>query len=350
MTIKKKVPLAQYTSFGTGGPAEILAVANSDQDFVDILRHQPQPFWLLGTGANSLVSDHGLPGTTIKIEAQDIHFDHQLAIAEAGANWDELVQQSIAHQLWGLELTSGIPSSVGAAVVGNIAAYGQAVSDTLQWIEVIDYAAGDLSVRRLPANKLDLSYRSSCFSKTANSTVVILRAAFRLSQTPITDLKYESALQVATARGWDTATLSGRRQTIMQARAQAGSLLDAKHHQKTAGSFFKNPVVSRQQAEQIMAHEERAITRQQVLHQNQIHGGQALRVSAAHVLLAAGFKRGQAWGPVRLHPDHILKIENTGGATSQQIYDVAQTIITTVKHKLNLDLTPEVRFLGKFKD
>ena len=81
---------------------------------------------------------------------------------------------------------------------------------------------------------------------------------------------------------------------------------------------------------------------------NQVHGGAQMRVSAAHVLLAAGFSRGQTWGPVRLHPDHILKIENTGGATAQNIYDVAMEIQRTVLDKLSIELSPEVRFLGEF--
>jgi UDP-N-acetylmuramate dehydrogenase len=81
-----------------------------------------------------------------------------------------------------------------------------------------------------------------------------------------------------------------------------------------------------------------------------VHGGAQKRVSAAHVLLAAGFQRGQTWGPVRLHPDHILKLENTGGATAQQIYNVAMEIVNTVKNKLAVDLVPEVRFLGSFEE
>jgi UDP-N-acetylmuramate dehydrogenase len=66
------------------------------------------------------------------------------------------------------------------------------------------------------------------------------------------------------------------------------------------------------------------------------------------VLLAAGFKRGQSWGKVRLHPDHILKIENTGGASAQDIYNVVQEVVATVRQKLSIELEPEVRFIGYF--
>lgn len=134
----------------------------------------------------------------------------------------------------------------------------------------------------------------------------------------------------------------------MEARKRAGSLWDGKSHAKTAGSFFRNPVVSEDLAELIMNAEEHGVSASDIKKQNEVHGGTTTRVSAAHVMLAAGFERGQTWGPVRLHPEHILKIENTGGASSQQIYDVAQEIITTTQEKLGVTLQPEVRFLGKF--
>jgi UDP-N-acetylmuramate dehydrogenase len=135
----------------------------------------------------------------------------------------------------------------------------------------------------------------------------------------------------------------------MEARRRAGSLLLAPgigHF--TAGSFFKNPLVDESQVKSILSHEESAISREQLLRQNVIHGGSQTRVSAAHVLLAAGYKRGQTWGEVRLHPDHILKVENVGNATASQIYDVVMDIIFTVKNKLDITLEPEVRFLGEF--
>jgi UDP-N-acetylenolpyruvoylglucosamine reductase len=87
---------------------------------------------------------------------------------------------------------------------------------------------------------------------------------------------------------------------------------------------------------------------EQITKMNAVHGGDNLRVSAAHVLLAAGFKRGQTWGPVRLHPKNLLKIENTGGATARQIYDAAQLIINTVQNQLGISLEPEAQLLGQF--
>ncbi len=349
MHISQNVDLSDFTSFKTGGKSEVFAVAKNSDELIEVITTQPKPFWLLGTGANSLISDKGLPGTTIQIQLQAMEFkdDHTVEV-ESGVVWDELVIKAIEMKLWGLELTSGIPSSVGAAVVGNIAAYGQAVSDSLLWVDVIDTSQPTPAPKRLMASDLEFDYRTSVFSKNYNNSIIILKCCFQLSPTQTKELSYESALKIAATENLDIHTLDGCRQTIMLAREAAGSLLDAKHAQRTAGSFFKNPVVTEEQAEFIMSFEERPVTKEQIMNQNRTHGGSSLRVSASHVLLAAGFERGQAWGPVRLHPDHILKIENIGGATSQQIYDVAQEIIHTVKTKLDVDLVPEVRFLGDF--
>ena len=351
MNIQKNVSLAEHTSFGTGGRSDIYAIAESTEDVQNILQSQPKPFWLLGQGSNSLISDKGLPGTTLNLRLNNIKLaETDLVIVESGAIWDELVKFSLDKELWGLELMSGIPGSVGAAIVGNIAAYGQSVSDSLEWIEVIDYSHDSPSTKRISSDQLELGYRTSVFSSPHYNNIIILSAAFKLSSTPTTELRYDSALRVATEISKDPGTLTHRREIIMEARLRAGSLQDRNHKQKTAGSFFKNPTVSKEQAEHVMQFEENSkITKAALKRQSAIHGGSETRISAALVILAAGFERGQTWGSVRLHPQHALKIENTGKATSQEIYDVAQEIISTVKEKLDITLVPEVKFMGEFE-
>ncbi len=346
--IKNDFDLSTITSFGTGGMADRLVDIENTIELTTTLPSCERPLWFLGSGANVLISDKGLPGTTVRLQTKYIAPKENLLIADAGADWDDLVKCSIVNNFWGLERTSGIPGSVGAAVVGNIAAYGQAVADSLQWVEVLDVDSNDLKTFCMNAEELKLDYRYSIFQEQKYRNFIITRAAFLLSAEP-KPLQYESALQVAKELSLDIDDLAQRRDVIIGARRRAGSLLekDSKAH-KTAGSFFRNPLVTKEQAEEILRYEEKHVPAAAIRLQNQIHGGSNARVSAAHVLLAAGFKRGQSWGSVRLHPDHVLKIENTGGATSQQIYEVAQEIISTVQSKLGITLEPEVRFLGEF--
>ena len=350
--MQSNVPLAPYTSLAVGGPAAQLYVCESDESLRNALAAAAdRQIWTLGYGANVLISDAGLPGVTILVRTSSIARDGDTVVADAGVWWDDLAQFAIHENLWGLELMSAIPGGVGAAIVGNIAAYGQAVADTLAWVEVFDHSDGQ--TRRLPASELEFGYRHSAFQTDTHKHLVIVRAAFALQHQPTKELEYQTALEVVQAKHYDIHTLTGRRQTIIDTREIAGSLWDyrlATTQMHTAGSFFRNPMVSDEAVEKLMAYEEHGRTADMLRKMNQLHGGAQKRVSAAHVLLAAGFERGQTWGPVRLHPDHILKIENTGGASAQQIYNVAQEIVRSVKEKLDIDLVPEVRFLGEFEE
>ena len=298
------VPLAPFTSLAVGGKAEKLVECTTDEALQNALQKAADDqLWVLGYGANVLIADTGLPGMTLLMRTQHITRVGMTLIAEAGVWWDDLVQYAIHEQLWGIELMSAIPGGVGAAVVGNIAAYGQAVADTLAWIEVFD--SETRKTRRISPGSLRLSYRFSAFQDTDFRHLIILRAAFTLHTMAAKNLQYQTALDVADAKGYNLDMLDGRRSTILDTREAAGSLWDYRSsatQMHTAGSFFRNPMVSDEIAERLMRYDETGRTAESLRAMNRIHGGAGKRVSAAHVLLAAGFKRGQAWVPYDCTP------------------------------------------------
>lgn len=345
MNIQENQPLAHLTSFGVGGIAELLAEVNNSSELQSVCKMYEDDMWVLGGGTNVLISDSGLPGLTLLIKTQGIERSGNKLTAQAGTNWDEFVQFAVDNKLWGIELMSGIPGSVGATAIGNIAAYGQAVSDTLESVEVFD--SHTCEIKTVPASDLELGYRTSNLQSTDSKHLVIVSATFLLSENITTQLKYSSAVDVAEANNLNSDDLNQRRKIIMLARDKAGSLL-TDGGQKTAGSFYKNPTLAPEVAEHVLSFEEFGASKSQILDKNRLHGGDSMRVSASHVLLAAGFKRGQKWGDVQLHPDHILKLVNLGNASAQDIYNVHIQITSTVKEKLGIDLEPEVKFLGKF--
>lgn len=349
MTIKHDVPLASYTSLKVGGPAKTLIELEAGDNLRDVLRElHGQQVWVLGYGTNSLIPDAGLPGTVIMNHAQQIELIDDTRIkASSGTDWDDLVEFAIQKQLYGLEFTSGIPGGVGAAIVGNIAAYGCKVADTFVEVTLLDTTSGQVLV--WGPDELEFSYRTSSLQKPEHKSLVVLDATFELSALPLQELEYDSALQVAQKLGIPADSLENRRRIILETRKHAGSILsDRKHGPWTAGSFFKNPMVNAKQVDAIVSFDEAGVSREKLLRQNQLHSGDKVRVSAAHVLLAAGFKRGQKWGNVRLHPEHVLKLENTGNATASEMHAVVQKIIKTVDKKLKIKLQPEVQILGKF--
>ena len=352
MNMQKNVPLASFTSFKVGGIAKTLIALDETDQLSEIIANVPtdEQLWMLGFGTNCLISDQGLEGNVILDRAGGVHrLSPTKFKVDSGVNWDDFIQLLINNNLWGLEFSSGIPGGVGAAIVGNIAAYGHKVADS--FIEATIFNIKDGATTVWGKKDLGFSYRRSILQEPVNSHQVVLDATFQLSTEPTGELEYSSALKVGEEIGVKPDSLANRRQIIMETRRRTGSLLsDSTSGPYTAGSFFKNPLVSKEQAQIIIDHEETKISREQLYSQNQIHGENKMRVSAAHVLLAAGFKRGQTWGNVRLHPDHILKIENLGQASAQEIYDVVQTILKIVKEKLDIELEPEVRFLGDFSN
>ncbi len=351
MSIEHNKPLAKLTSFGVGGVAEKFVEIHSSSALEELLLSEgKKPDWVLGYGANVLISDKGLPGTTVRIIGGQCQQDGSVLIADAGLEWDQLVEQSTAAGLWGLELMIGIPGGVGAATFINITAYGQSVGDTAIWVDAWDPATN--MIKRFDRQQLDWSYKKSIFQEGGiGEGMIILRTAFELSPKQTTELTYQSALDIAEELELDPSTLEGRHQIILTARERAGSLLRrGKEDPKTAGSFFRNPVIDQAQVEQIITHDESGKTAEQIKKMNKVHGGEAQRVSAAHVMLAAGFTRGQSWGDVKLNDQNLLKIENAGKASAQDIYNTAMMIKSTVQQKLGIDLVPEAVILGDFQD
>lgn len=338
--------LAPYTSLGVGGPAETLITIQHSDEIAALMQSDPfAPITPLGYGANVVISDAGVPGITLLMRNTGVTREGLTVIAESGTWWDEVVEYAISENLWGLELMSAIPGSVGAAVVGNIAAYGQAVSDSLVWVEVFDCQSHEIS--RIAVDELALAYRTSRFQTPEYAQLIILRAGFTLHAGPQKPIGYQSIID----SGEDLTTLAGRRNATLIAREHSGSIWDyhsPEKYDKTVGSFFRNPLVTAAQAEHIISFDETGKTAAAIQKMNQVHGGDSKRVSAAHVLLAAGYHRGQSWGPVKLHDQNLLKLQNTGNATASQINTVTQEIIATVKQKLEIELLPEARFLGQF--
>jgi len=346
MLIQQNQPLAGLTAFNVGGAAEKLVTIKSGLEIDEAINEANNQVWPLGYGTNVLISDQGLPGTTLLFRNDELDLNDNQVVAGAGLWWDDMVKLLVDSNLWGLELTSGVPGSVGAAVFININAYGQSQSDCLSWVEVFDLDKKRL--QKINAADLTWGYKTSDFQLDGWQRKLIVRAAYELASKPTIDVTYQSAIDIKSELGLKD-TLADRRATILETRRRAGSIfVPGQNHAKTVGSFFRNPLVTSEQADLVASFDESGKTKSQVHKMNQVHGGDRLRVSAAHVLLAAGFKRGQQWGPVRLHPDHVLKLENTGGATAQQIYDVAQEIINHSEQSLGIKLEPEARILGEF--
>lgn len=346
--IRKNVPLAPYTVLGVGGPAEFFAEASNADELIDLLKNTDQEVTLLGYGSNTLVSDNGVKGLVICAKGGQIKFSGNAAVVGSGAKWDDVVLSSVEKGLWGAELMSEIPGSVGAAIYINITAYGQSIGPLVEWVDTWD--KDTKQIKRIEKSELVWDYKSSIFQSPENSNLVIIQAKLSFSNVKTTDLEYQRAIDVADELLLDVNSLYGRREIITEARRRTGSILDAndQERKRTVGSFFRNPIVTEEQADLVMSHDETGKTKKQIELMNQVHGGSSKRVSAAHVMLAAGFKRGQSWGNVKLNDQNLLKIEANEQATASEIHHVIMHIKKVCSEKLGITIEPEAKIIGEF--
>lgn len=247
MNILENYPLAPLTTFCIGGEARFFVEVKSREELkeaVAFAREKGLAVFILGGGSNVLIPDRGFKGLVVRMAIRGVSFEDEgeyvRLTAEAGEIWDDIVHASVEQNLWGMENLSGIPGTVGGAVVQNIGAYGAALSQTLFTADVFDTHTG--SVRILSREECAFGYRESIFKKEAGRYVV-LRASFSLSKKPIPDISYKDLTQRFEGM---VPTLPAVRDAVLEIRRNKFPDLSA---EGTAGSFFKNPVLSGSAAE-----------------------------------------------------------------------------------------------------
>jgi UDP-N-acetylmuramate dehydrogenase len=347
MTIQENVPLAPLTTMKVGGPARYLVEAESEDDVreaVDFARTKGLPLFVLGGGSNLVVADSGWPGLVLRIASGGIARQPEggtvLFDAGAGVNWDELVAQAVAHNCAGVECLSGIPGSVGGTPVQNVGAYGQEVSETIESVRAFDLKEGRVVV--LPVKTCAFRYRTSIFNNTERGRYIILRVTYRLASGGAPSLKYAD-LQKRFAAASHPPSLAQVRQAVRQIRQSKGMLIvpgDADC--RSAGSFFKNPVLSEMQFNDLA---KRAGDRGLQIPSYPALDAQR-KVSAAWLVEHSGFAKGFTMGAAGISRKHALALINTGQASAADIVRLQEKIQHGVKTAWRIELEPEPVFVG----
>jgi len=173
MTLEEHVPLARQTTFGLGGEARYYVAVTSVGDVHEALafaRERSLPLFVLGGGSNIVVADDGFPGLVLAMRITGVsatpagEVDH--VTAGAGVVWDDFVQHAIGAGYAGLECLSGVPGTVGGAVVANVGCYGAQVSDTFLRAEVLDTSDLARGVMTLEKSACNFAYHESVFDRT----------------------------------------------------------------------------------------------------------------------------------------------------------------------------------------
>ncbi len=348
MLIREHVALAPFTTLGVGGPARYFTEARSEAEVaeaVEFARSRQAPLFVLGGGSNLVVADTGFAGLVLKVALSALSCStppgtDALFIAGAGVNWDTLVAQTVDANCAGLECLSGIPGTVGGTPVQNVGAYGQEVAETIREVKVLDLQT--LEVRTLSNAECGFTYRASIFNTTERDHYIILQVSFGLQQGAKPCVRYAD-LQQFFADRTSAPTLAEVRAAVREIRHRKAMLIvpgDEDAH--SAGSFFKNPIVSQGRFEELSARVE-----SRGLQMPSYPSDDGFRkLPAAWLVEHAGFPKGYNKGAAGISRRHALAIVNRGGATTADILALKNEIQAGVFHAFGIELYPEPVLVG----
>jgi UDP-N-acetylmuramate dehydrogenase len=346
---QENIPLAPLTTFQVGGPARYFVDAHSEHEVSEAVAYasaRKLPLFILGGGSNLLVSDNGWSGLVLKVSVAGVEFegDRQKMVFHAGAgeNWDELVALAVSKNCGGIECLSGIPGTVGGTPVQNVGAYGQEVSETITRVRALEIATG--KAVDLTNADCGFSYRSSIFNTTRRGQYIVLEVSYLLHRDGGPRIEYAD-LKKFFAASSENPTFQQVRDAVRSIRqSKAMLLVSGDEDCRSAGSFFKNPIVSAAEADRVQALAEK-LTPGKTLPRYPAADGQ-VKLAAAWLVEQSGFSKGYSLGPVGISRKHTLAIVNRGGATAKDIVSLKDEIEKKVFDVWGLTLQPEPVFVG----
>jgi UDP-N-acetylmuramate dehydrogenase len=346
--LQENIPLAPLTTFKIGGPARYFVAAASSSEVQEANAwacSRDLPLFVLGGGSNLLISDAGWPGLVLKVAITGVERrgdENGKTIFEVGAgeSWDRFVSEAVRAHCAGVECLSGIPGSVGGTPVQNVGAYGQEVSQTIASVQVLDRKDGQ--IRELCAEACGFGYRSSIFNTSERDRFIVMRVTYSLTPGGNARIAYADLKQHFA--GWATPpTLAETREAVRHIRALKGMLITPGDPDcQSAGSFFKNPVLTEDQHEEL---KKRAAARGLIVPTYPALESHK-KVSAAWLVERSGFAKGFGFDHVGISHRHALAIVNRGGGTAAEVLALKDEIQQRIEEIWGVELEPEPVFVG----
>ncbi len=344
------------TTFGVGGPARYFVEATSEDDVVAAAgwaRERGLPLFVLGGGSNLLVADEGFDGLVLHVGLRGFDVaedgDQTIVKAAAGEDWEHCMQRTIELNCSGVECLAGIPGTVGGTPVQNVGAYGQEVSTAIAWVRAYDLV--ERKFQELTPQECGFAYRRSRFNTVDRGRFVVMRVDYRLTRGGAATIRY-AELKQAILKGRGEAgkerneaelaavSLAEVAETVRGLRRAKGMLLvEGDADCRSAGSFFKNPVVSEERARQI------ADGAGKTPPSFPAEWGQ-VKIPAAWLIEQAGFQKGFQMGAAGISSRHTLALTNRGGATAKEILTLAERIASGVDARFGIELEMEPVLVG----
>lgn len=332
MQLQQHISLRNYNTFGIDVPAEYFTEVHNEED-VAALAALRRPLHILGGGSNVLLTGP-VKGVVVRnclkgIEILQEDERHVWLSAAAGETWHEFVLYTIDRGLGGLENLALIPGTVGATPIQNIGAYGVEVKDTIEEVIFHDLDADE---RRVFTNlQCGFGYRDSVFKNELQGRVFITSVAFRLSKKPVLNTSYGAIEEELHRMGITEPSVSSVARAVISIRS---SKLPDPKVVGNAGSFFKNPTITRAAYEALLtAHPD--IPHYRV-------NDEMVKVPAAWLIEQCGWK-GARRGDAGVHDRQALVLVNRGMATGAELWQLSSEIVASVKERFGIVLEREVQ-------
>ena len=335
MDIQKNYSLKAINSFGMDAIAANFARFKYEDELEDLIKSGVKPQLILGGGSNVLLSKD-LPGLVLQncIYGKGVAGEKEdtvLVRLGAGENWHEVVLWTLENNWGGIENLSLIPGSVGAAPIQNIGAYGVELKDVFHHLEAIDLETGKDLV--FTNEECEFGYRDSIFKRSLKGKVCITRVCLVLQKKPEVKTHYGAIRQILSDWNITDPTIHDVSKAVIHIRQQK---LPDPNELGNAGSFFKNPVID------AAAFSELKVKYPDIVSYPQADG--KVKVPAGWLIERAGWK-GKKVGNTGCHAKQALVIVNYGQATGQEIFNLAQQIMDSIRLQFNIQLQPEVNII-----
>ena len=339
--LQQDVHLGPLTTLDIGGPARFFVVAQSEKQIAEAFmfaKRESLDLFILGGGSNVLISDRGFDGLVLQIALKgvstSVEQDGVVSVtANAGEDWDGFVLYCVENELAGVECLSGIPGLVGGTPVQNVGAYGQEVSETIVSVRCFDRKAND--VITLTNADCGFRYRTSVFNSTESDRYIVLSVTFALRKGGEPKIVYKDLKEHFEEK---RPSLGEVRDAVLKIRRSKSMVIDHDDpNSKSAGSFFKNPVVEKNKLEEIRT------VRKNV---PSFEFGDKVKIPAAWLIENAGFFKGSVFGNAGISSNHTLALINRGSASAEEIILLKNEIQKAVEAKFGITLQPEPVFVG----
>jgi UDP-N-acetylmuramate dehydrogenase len=359
MQMEENKPLAPFTTFGIGGPARWFAEADSEDQIVVATawaRERGLALFVLGGGSNLLVSDAGFDGLVLRVGLLGIEayadgpagdaFGEWVYHVAAGEDWNRCVERTVQDNCAGIECLAGIPGTVGGTPVQNVGAYGQEVAPVIECVRVFDLE--ERVFREFSAAECGFAYRRSRFNSTDRGRYIVTRVDYRLALGGAPTLRYAELQKSIEANGQGRQpSLADVASVVRRVRQAKGMLLvEGDPDCRSAGSFFKNPVVSEAQAARVAEVSAKEPPRFPAGPAGQV------KLPAAWLIEQAGFAKGYTLGAAGISSRHTLALVNLGeaggrgGASAAEVLALAEQIRMAVEARFGIRLEMEPVMVG----